>query len=229
MKKIIILILSIFLLTGCYNYKELNDAAIVSAIAIDKCDDNINHLSVSVQIMNAKKDEESSQSEITFYKACGETIYESLQSITLDSPKELYLGDNEVIIISEELLKDKDPLSYLDYFLRDAKSEKDSLILIAKDTKAYNTLKILTPLETIPSQNIKSSLYTSSKYAGLTNITTLDEFVSQLINKGEEVILPSLEIIGDIKEGENIDNLSQSDPKAKIKFSDLDDSILILE
>lgn len=221
MKKIIILILSIFLLTGCYNYKELNDAAIVSAIAIDKCDDNINHLSVSVQIMNAKKDEESSQSEITFYKACGETIYESLQSITLDSPKELYLGDNEVIIISEELLKDKDPLSYLDYFLRDAKSEKDSLILIAKDTKAYNTLKILTPLETIPSQNIKSSLYTSSKYAGLTNITTLDEFISQLINKGEEVILPSLEIIGDIKEGENIDNLSQSDPKAKIKFSDL--------
>ena len=105
MKKIIILILSIFLLTGCYNYKELNDAAIVSAIAIDKCDDNINHLSVSVQIMNAKKDEESSQSEITFYQACGETIYEGLQSITLDSPKELYLGDNEVIIISEELLQ----------------------------------------------------------------------------------------------------------------------------
>ena len=35
MKKIIITFL-IFLLSGCYNYKELNKIAIVSSIGIDK-------------------------------------------------------------------------------------------------------------------------------------------------------------------------------------------------
>ena len=33
MKKIIILLLSCFLFTGCYDYNELNNAAIVSGIA----------------------------------------------------------------------------------------------------------------------------------------------------------------------------------------------------
>lgn len=78
---------------------------------------------VGIQIMNAKKDEESDSSLITFYEASGKTIYDALEKIMLDSPKELYLGHNEVVVISEELLKEN-PLNYLDYFMRDPGSEK---------------------------------------------------------------------------------------------------------
>ena len=40
MKKIIILILCLFVMTGCYNYIELDELAVVSSIFIDKEDDN---------------------------------------------------------------------------------------------------------------------------------------------------------------------------------------------
>lgn len=110
--KIIIILLFIFCLSGCYNYEEINNYAIVSGISIDQNKEDNSKYDVGIQIMNAKKDEEADNSLITFYKASGNTIFESLEKIMLDSPKEIYLGHNEVIVISETLLKEKDPLNF---------------------------------------------------------------------------------------------------------------------
>ena len=41
MRKIIIVLIPILLLTGCYDYRELSDLAIITAISIDKVDDNL--------------------------------------------------------------------------------------------------------------------------------------------------------------------------------------------
>ena len=54
MKKIILL-LFIFLFTGCFNYGELNKMAIVTSIGIDKVKDKY---LVSVQVINGKNDNE---------------------------------------------------------------------------------------------------------------------------------------------------------------------------
>ena len=70
MKKIfnaIVFIIILFTLSGCFNYKEINDYAIVSGISIDENKEkSVNKYKVGIQIMNAKKDEESDSSLITF-------------------------------------------------------------------------------------------------------------------------------------------------------------------
>ena len=220
MKKIRLLILIILLitLTGCFNYKEINDYAIVSGISIDI---NNNSYEIGLQIMNAKKEKENNNSLITIYKGRGKTVYQALEKIMLDSPKELYLGHNEVIVISDELLKKKDPLEYLDFFLRESQIEKDSLIINAKDNKAYDILEIITPLETIPSSNLKSSLNIADNYNGTLSLVTIDEFIYNLKTSGKEAVLPSVIIVGSKNEGEKIDNISQSNPKSKIKYTTL--------
>ena len=46
MKKLLLLLPVLFFLTGCYNYRELNDLAIVSGISINKENDrNFNRYS----------------------------------------------------------------------------------------------------------------------------------------------------------------------------------------
>ena len=72
--KFFMLIFSIMLLSGCFNYKEINNYAIVSGISIDLDDEDPSKYVVGIQIMNAKKDEESDNSLITFYKVKGKTI-----------------------------------------------------------------------------------------------------------------------------------------------------------
>lgn len=219
--KVLIVLISLFSLSGCFNYKEINEYAIVSGISIDINEDDPSKYDVGIQIMNAKKEEESENSLITIYKTEGNTIYEAFERIMLDSPKELYLGHNEVVVISEELLKSKDPLNYLDYFLRDSEVEKDSLVMVSKDDKAYNVLKIITPLETIPSRNLKSTLSVADNFSGTLTMVTIDEFIANLSMKGEEAIIPSIMIKGEVKDGEKMENISESDPKTKLKFGTL--------
>lgn len=219
--KTLILLITLFSLSGCFNYKEINEYAIVSGISIDKKEDDPSKYEVGIQIMNAKKDEESDNSLITIYKSDGDTIYEAFEKIMLDSPKELYLGHNEVVVIGENLLKEKNPLNYLDYFLRDSQVEKDSLVMVAKDDKAYDVLKIITPLETIPSRNLKSTLSIADNFSGSLTLVTIDEFISDLSLEGEEAIIPSIMIKGDVKDGEKMENIAESDPKAKLKFGTL--------
>lgn len=219
--KILIIILILISSSGCFNYKEINDYAIVSGISIDKDEEDKSKYKVGIQIMNAKKDEETDTSLITFYKASGNTVYQALEKIMLDSPKELYLGHNEVLVLSEELLKNEDPLNYLDYFMRDAEIEKDSLVMVSMKDKAYNILKVITPLETIPSTNLKSTLNIADNFSGTLTIITIDQFISDLINEGAEPIIPTVKITGDIKDGEKMDNITESDPSAKLKFDAL--------
>ena len=216
--KILTFIVIIFSLTGCFDYKEINDYAVVSAISIDKSNKKNKKYTVGIQIMNAKKDEESEASSIAFYKSDGDTIYEGLEQILLDLPKELYLGHNEVLILGEELLKKESALNFLDYFLRDSEVEKDSLVIVAKEDKAYEVLKIITPLEAIPSRNLKETIKIADNFRGELSSVTLDEFIASLSNNGEDPVLPSVKITGKTSKGEKNENISRSDPSAKIEL-----------
>ena len=52
MKRILILLFSLFVLTGCSDYRELTDMAIASSIGLDIKDGNYN---VIVHVLDAKK------------------------------------------------------------------------------------------------------------------------------------------------------------------------------
>ena len=220
--KITVFMIILFTLSGCFNYKEINDYAIVSGISIDENKEkSVDKYKVGIQIMNAKKDEEIDSSLITFYEASGKTIYDALEKIMLDSPKELYLGHNEVIVISEDLLKKENPLNYLDYFMRDPESEKDAVVMISKEKNASNILKIITPLETLPSKNLRSTLTVADNFSGILTFVTIDEFISDLSNPNTEAIIPSVKVDGKINKGEKMDNIKESDPNAKLTYDTL--------
>ena len=52
MKKILLIIPIIFLLTGCYNYREINELAIVSGISVTK---EGNDIKLTTEVINPKK------------------------------------------------------------------------------------------------------------------------------------------------------------------------------
>jgi spore germination protein KC len=63
MKKIILVIM-LLLLTGCYDYKELNQIAIVGATSIDKKDDNY---IVKIQVINPQNVKEATSNNNTSF------------------------------------------------------------------------------------------------------------------------------------------------------------------
>ena len=137
MKKFIVIILITFLLTGCYNYKELNKIGIVSSISIDKKD---NIYKVGAQVLNVKNKEDTSSSNVIIYEQTGKTIEEALRKMTTKSNKKLYGGHLGKLVISEDVAKES-VIDIIDLFQRLPEIKDEFTITISKDIDALMLLK----------------------------------------------------------------------------------------
>ena len=222
MKKFLLIIITLFILlisSGCYNYKEINDMAIVSSIGIDKDNKNDKYI-VSAQIMNSKESEDSEDSQITVYTKEGDTVHEALRNITLKSPRKLYGNHLSKIVLSEEVAK-KGIDNILDIFNRITEVRNEFIITIVKEDKASDVLKVLTTTESIPAEYVKLSLKIADKTSGLTYATKLDEFISLYLKKGIDPVVPVLKIDKKEKKGTTINNITTTNPISKIVIEDL--------
>lgn len=214
-KKLIILL--IFFITGCWNYNELNTLAITTAMAIDK---KGSEYEVSILIANAKNKASSSNdtnAQNIVYSAKGKTITEALKNIELKNPRKIYIGHLTSLIISEEVAK-SGLINTLDLFLRNSESIKRFYVIIARNTKAKNILKIISPLETVPAQTITNNIKSSSETQGISIKVLYSDFINNLLKKGVEPTLPTITIEGSVEKGSKNSNLEKSEPDSYLKL-----------
>ena len=185
MKKLNIFLIILFLITGCYDYRELNNLEIVTSISVSK--DNNKYIS-TVQIANLSDNEDNPKKFIT-YTNTGETIQESLRNITKQSPKKLYTTQMQIMIIDENIAKEG-ITKILDFFGRNTQIRNDFYILISKDKNILETLSN----NNISSQNITESLISNNKYLGLTKSVTFNELLSTIVESKKEITLPSIKL-----------------------------------
>ena len=103
-------------LTGCYDYREMNTLAIVSATEINKIGDEYQ---VSVQAINPQAPDKTAvpQAPFIIYTGTGKTIQEAYRSITLSASRFMYSNHLDLLIINEKIAKEN--ISYLiDYYTR---------------------------------------------------------------------------------------------------------------
>lgn len=218
MKKKLIISLFLFFLTGCWNYQELNDCAIVTGMAIDF---NAGKYEVSLLISNgSKKDEEGSSAQIAVSSAEGISVYEAIKNISLSSPKELYISHLSVIVISEEVAKEgMNPI--LDFLLRDPQSHQNFYLVLAKNTKAKDCLSVLAPLSDYPSQNITANIKITEKLQGRITNAGFNNFVSKIMQKGNNPVANSLVLVGNAKDGVSEEEQEKSISSAYTKLDTL--------
>ena len=218
--KLILLLSIIFLSSGCYNYRELNELSIISAIGIDKTEGGYK---MTVQVMNTKKNGQDTNSsgqqpEFVTYTTEGKTIQKMLRNVVLESPRRLYVTHMQLLIIGEDLAKEGIH-DILDWFARDPESRKQFYILISKNNQTKEILNTITTLETLNSKKISDNIETDSKFLGISEKTTFEEVLGTYMNDKQEIILPTIEVEGNTEIGEENENIERSSPEAKIKLA----------
>lgn len=219
--KLLMLLLPIFLFTGCFNYRELNEIAIASAIGLDKTSDGY---IVTIQVMNTKKASETGTSNdqlkfITFTTS-GVTLQDAIRKSILDSSRRIYPNHVQTLIIGEDLAKNGIS-DVLDMFFRGVEFRKQTSVLIAKNSTAEEVLNVVTPLESLNSKNIRDGLSVDSKYLGIGDNISFEDLVGTFLDSNKEIILPSVSINGTKSEGEKIENIETADPSVRLIESSL--------
>ncbi len=193
MKKLIILLLSLFLLTGCYDNIELNNLAIITSVGISYQDDEY---IVTYEILNDTNTEEVISMKSFTESGRGKTITEAFVDTNYKVGKKPYFAHLKIVLISQDIL-DNHLKDIVDYLLRDTNIRDEFFLL---------TTSNCTPLEVLSHNSnyypVVSDLIINLKdNEKFNNNLAIDENYQQLlkkiINKNYDGIIGSVGIYDD--------------------------------
>ena len=103
---IFLIIISLcILLSGCWNYRELNTIHIASGLAIDKSDES-GLYDISVEVVNIKDTDMDPNIESQIIESQGEAVFDAIRNMIRISSKKLYFGHATSLIISEDMARE---------------------------------------------------------------------------------------------------------------------------
>ena len=217
MKKIKFLILLLPLLSGCYNYRELNNLGITTAVSIDYKDNNFYVIAEVINPIKQQDASSSNNSPFVNYNSSSSSLQDAFRKIVLESPRQLYAAQLEIIVLSEEVVNNHLE-EVLEYFARDPEARTEIKIIVAKTEDSTKAITLQTLLTSLSSSNIIKSLDLQSKVLGMDYPVTLNELLNMYIDPYLEVVLPSMTLYGNYEIGDEKENITTSSPKAIVKI-----------
>lgn len=216
MIKKILIVLGCLLMTGCYDYKEINTLAILSATSIDYQD---GEFTVVAQEINPQAPDKTAviQAPFFLYTGSGNSLQEAYREITTQSSKFLYSHHLQLLLISENVAKEK--LSeILDFYLRNPAIRTEFNVLLYKGD---NPLDIITPINDVSSASILETIETNMKYLGTSKEITFNELVDNYLKIGEEIVLPVVKVNNSKEDGDTLDNVNSTQIKESYELDNL--------
>lgn len=210
MKKIIILFILILSLTGCKDYVEINDLAILTGIVIDYKD---NMYEVTAQLIVNDKD-----SNIEVFKTKSNSINEAIAELSKLSNKELFISHLKVLIVTDTVIKEN--IDFKDYFLRSSKSKMNFYVYVIDNEISDKVLNVY-------KENDGSSIYLEKMMKFNQNIFSsstplkFSNYAYYIYEKGYNLIYPKIKIVkNNSKEVLYLSNLTTFKDDNEIELSE---------
>lgn len=218
MKKVILLIFLTFICTGCYNYKELNELGIVSAMGISKDGDLYN---LDIQLLNVLDSEKSglNKSPITVISGQGETIFEAARTMNRKTSKVFFLADVDYVFLDQSVLNDGlDEI--MDFLIRDTRLSLNFLVVTSTENKSLDILSSISHFDTNSANNLYDAVMNSEiRYGGI-NSLHVRELINNYYAKGKYTIFPNVYIKDTSKSSEN-DSLEDSKSESYVEVKNM--------
>lgn len=188
MKKILIIILTLLLCTGCFDYKEINDLAIINAIGVDYENDEY---VITLEILNDQIDKDSSK--ITSYTKVGhgKNLTSAIENAADKLSKQLIFNHIKLMILSKSIIEEKFE-NIIDLFLRNTYFRENFYVISATKNKPETLLNHTTNDAPIASTAITDTLE-SIRYSSNTNVLKkFDEMVEEVITYGMDTCFSNI-------------------------------------
>lgn len=218
MKKVILLIFLTFICTGCYNYKELNELGIVSAMGISKDGDLYN---LDIQLLNVLDSEKSglNKSPITVISGQGETIFEAARSMNKKTSKVFFLADVDYVFLDQSVLNDGlDEI--MDFLVRDTRLSLNFLVVTSTENKSLDILSSISHFDTNSANNLYDAIMNSETRYGGINSLHVRELINNYYAKGKYTLFPNVYIKDTSKSSEN-DSLEDSKSESYVEVKNM--------
>ncbi len=129
-----------FVLSGCWNYRSLDELNIVVGLAIDY-DKETKMFLVDYEIADLVGADKQSPIQSRIVRSEGKTIFDAARNAKRKEEDRLYFGSANTVVISHQVAKEIGLNPVLDWILRDAECRETVNVVISQEETAANLLE----------------------------------------------------------------------------------------
>lgn len=200
---LLIMFLNTLLLPGCWNYREIDDLAIVSGLAVDKGTKEGSYL-ITFELVDFKGGGKETEIHSETVEAEGKTIFDAVRNAIRISARRLFWSHAEAAIVSQDVAREG-IIQLVDFINRDAEPREQMYILISKEKTAKELLvqqSILTDIRSFEMEKMINTRKSISKAPA----AQVHDIINMLAGDGITLSLPAIGIM--INQGEKTSELS---------------------
>jgi len=124
-----LIVLSIIICSGCWDYRGLNEQTIVAGIAVDVGEEAYG-FKLTFEIVDTIGGAENGQFGSVILKTTGNTFAEAVHDVRAKLHNAVYLGVTDVVIVSQKVAE-QGIAPLVEYFMRDGNARNSLRILVA--------------------------------------------------------------------------------------------------
>ncbi|OIK16698.1 spore gernimation protein GerC [Bacillus sp. MUM 116] len=182
-----------FLLTGCWDRKEVNDMALVLGAAIDKAKGENIKLSLQILIPRAVSSGQQGsgggggEPQVLLRTAVGENMADAASKLQTKFPRKIFWGHCKIYIIGKKLAKSGGVRKQIDFLLRHPEPRERAFLFVS-DGDAEKILELQPPLERYEGEALRklTELHIGVK-------TTVKDFEQMVIGDAGTALLPLIQ------------------------------------
>ena len=196
-KKAVLLLMVVsqmLMLTGCWNYRGLNELAIVSGITVDM-DKDSGDFQLSYEVIDLSAGVKTSGPKAILIESKGKTIFDAARNAKKRLEKKLYFGNTLLVVVSEEIVTSGHLMHIIDWFLRDAELRESAHIVVAQTPKASDLLRIEGINNAIVAFEVENIVSDDNTVTSSLNAPMLYQAFNILHNKGKDLTLPAFHVV----------------------------------
>lgn len=175
-------------LTGCWNYREIDQLHMVSGFAVDKSPEG--KFLVTAETVDIKTGGKESTFSPMILTAEGETLLDAIRNIIIISGRKLYWSHAKVVIIGQDLAREG-IIQILDLITRDPEPRLELNVMISKEKTAREIFLLGSTTSKIQSFEIYMAVK-SQKSLSKAPTTKVYQLVNSLSNEKESTVLPAI-------------------------------------
>jgi spore germination protein KC len=189
-KKLIFILISLtacFLLTSCWNYREINELNVVNGFSVDVGEKD-NKYSVTTEILAPKLAIGRDKIKSRFVESQGETIFKAVRKLIEVDGKKAYWSHAKVMIVSKTVAE-SGLLSVIDFSDRNPEPRSDMDIIIANFDKAKDVFKLYGEDVSVVSFKLEEGLKNEGQISTYKSVH-LWHFIKKLNSEGISPVAP---------------------------------------
>lgn len=214
---------SLLSLTGCWNSRELDQLAIVTAMAVDRLPDT-GEYEIAFQVVMpssmANHGSKGTDMPYTVYGIRAPTLFEGIRKASKQVPRQLFFSHVQIVVLGEQIAK-TGITEVFDFFERSHEVRLTSMVFIARGEKPDKLISVLVPLEKLQSSAVLGESTLSADIWGETMAVEIDDVIRKLINAGAEPSIGGLVLIGEDTSATLRKSMEQTRPPYRLEVSDI--------